>query len=191
MPRSKKILEQIKNEKKQQILQSALELFARKGYHATSVDQIAQKAKISKGLIYNYFKSKKDILLTLVNSLFEQMDLALPQVKPSKLTEEDIERYILTSMQALEQNPQNIKLYFMLYMQPDIEELVKPLVENYIDKIVNFLSPYYKSRGIHEPRSHILSLIASLDGLSLHYILLQYPEYKEIIKTIIQKFVYI
>lgn len=191
MPRSKEKTEEIKQQKRGQILQAALELFAHKGFHATTVDEIARRSDVSKGLIYNYFKDKKDLLLTIVHQLFEQLDQAFPQVDPDELSPKDLEEYILVSMQAIEMEPQILKMYFMLYMQPDIAQIVKPMVQSYLDKIVDFLTPYYRSRGVDAPRPLILGLIASLDGLSLHYILLQYPEFKDILSTIIQKFVYV
>jgi AcrR family transcriptional regulator len=45
----------IRQEKKDLILRTALIVFAQEGYHASSVNKIADKANISKGLIYNYF----------------------------------------------------------------------------------------------------------------------------------------
>ena len=49
----------IREEKKDLILTTALKIFAEEGYHASSVNKIADKANISKGLIYNYFDSKE------------------------------------------------------------------------------------------------------------------------------------
>ncbi len=46
-----------------QICDAALHLFARKGYHLTSVREIAQAAHLSVGALYTYIKSKEDILL--------------------------------------------------------------------------------------------------------------------------------
>ncbi|GET27932.1 TetR/AcrR family transcriptional regulator [Prolixibacter sp. SD074] len=54
--------EQMRQEKRRKIIDGALELFASEGYHATSVAKIAEKAYISKGLLYNYFESKDDVL---------------------------------------------------------------------------------------------------------------------------------
>ena len=67
-PRSAKQFDEIRKQKKELILESALELFAENGFHATSISQIAKKAGISKGLIYNYFESKNEILnLSLIH----------------------------------------------------------------------------------------------------------------------------
>lgn len=62
MPRTKKQFEKIRNEKIELIKNSALKLFAENGYHSTSISKIAKSAKISKGLIYNYFESKESLL---------------------------------------------------------------------------------------------------------------------------------
>lgn len=48
------------------ILNSAIGLFVRNGYRATTIDQIAAKAGLTKGAIYFYFKTKEAILLTLL-----------------------------------------------------------------------------------------------------------------------------
>ena len=54
-PRTGKQLEQLKSQRKEQILLAALKLFSVKGYQNTSIDAIAKKAKFSKGLLYHYF----------------------------------------------------------------------------------------------------------------------------------------
>lgn len=58
----------------EQICSAALRLFARKGYHQTSVREIAEAAHLSVGALYTYIKSKEDILLLVYHrilSLFE------------------------------------------------------------------------------------------------------------------------
>src|ERR1700730_9822305 len=50
-----------KAERKNKILDYALLCFAEKGYHETKIDDIVVKSGISKGSIYNYFKSKEEI----------------------------------------------------------------------------------------------------------------------------------
>ena len=59
----------IKEEKKDLILRTALKVFAQEGYHASSVNKIANKANISKGLIYNYFESKEDLLRNIITNI--------------------------------------------------------------------------------------------------------------------------
>jgi len=53
------------------IITASTKLFSLNGYDATSVNQIASSAGVTKALIYYYFKSKEDILDSLVSSLLE------------------------------------------------------------------------------------------------------------------------
>jgi len=57
-------------ERPAQITSAALTVFARKGYVRATMDEIANAAGITKGTIYLYFSSKKDLLLAVVR---EQM----------------------------------------------------------------------------------------------------------------------
>ena len=75
-PRSAKQFKEIRKEKKDHIMEVALELFAENGFHATSISQIAKKAGISKGLTYNYFESKKELLDELITCLLYTSDAA-------------------------------------------------------------------------------------------------------------------
>lgn len=60
-------------EAKERILQASVELFSRKGFDATSVTEIARSAEVTKALIYYYFKSKEEIMDSLVRSLLDRI----------------------------------------------------------------------------------------------------------------------
>lgn len=58
---------------RQRILSTAEKLFSQKGYDATSVDEIAQKARVNKALIYYYFKNKEAIKKILFNNIIDDV----------------------------------------------------------------------------------------------------------------------
>ncbi|NOQ86940.1 MAG: TetR family transcriptional regulator [Deltaproteobacteria bacterium] len=58
---------EISGKRKEKILEAALLCFNEKGYHKTSIDDIALNGKISKGGIYYHFKSKDELFLKLFN----------------------------------------------------------------------------------------------------------------------------
>ncbi len=58
-----------KEERYQSIFKSAETLFAKNGYHQTSINQIADMAEVSVGTIYFYFKNKEDLLIKLLNDI--------------------------------------------------------------------------------------------------------------------------
>lgn len=56
---------QIKKEKREKINKAAIAVISREGFHAATTDKIAEEAAVAVGTIYNYFKSKEDILLSI------------------------------------------------------------------------------------------------------------------------------
>ena len=61
--------------KKTHILQAALTRFASQGYHQTTIDDVAQDAGVSKGSIYVYFDSKKELFLSTFSWFFDEFSL--------------------------------------------------------------------------------------------------------------------
>jgi AcrR family transcriptional regulator len=63
--------------RRSQILDAAAEVFAEKGFARATTKEVAERADISEGTIYNYFDSKDDLLIGIVARLAESQDLAL------------------------------------------------------------------------------------------------------------------
>lgn len=59
-------------ETRERILNASIHLFSKKGFDATRVDDIAKAANVNKALIYYYFKSKEDIMDTIINSFLDR-----------------------------------------------------------------------------------------------------------------------
>lgn len=60
------------SERRRQLLEAALEVFAKKDYDDVSVDEVAELAGVSHGLIFQYFGTKKDLYVAAVEPLIEQ-----------------------------------------------------------------------------------------------------------------------
>jgi TetR/AcrR family fatty acid metabolism transcriptional regulator len=72
----------IKEARKDNIIESALQVFAEKGYADATMTDIAKKAGVSTPVLYGYFKTKEDLLFTIPEKLSEEpvrmLDFALP-----------------------------------------------------------------------------------------------------------------
>ena len=55
----------------QRIITVAVELFKTRGYHQTTIDEIAEKAEISRGTLFNYFPSKEALLLPWAHEILD------------------------------------------------------------------------------------------------------------------------
>jgi len=65
-PRNVAQNQQIRDERREQLLNAALQVFARRGLAATQISDIAKTAGLSHGLVYHYFSSKDEIFTELV-----------------------------------------------------------------------------------------------------------------------------
>jgi len=61
-----------RNNKDELIRQAAIRVFAREGFHRARMETIAHEAGVAVGTIYNYFESKKDVLLAVFEAEFEE-----------------------------------------------------------------------------------------------------------------------
>jgi len=66
MPRTKEAFQQIRDERRQHILNEAAEVFANKGLANTKISDLAEAAGVSQGLLYRYFTSKDDVFVALL-----------------------------------------------------------------------------------------------------------------------------
>lgn len=76
---------------KESIIRSAQELFRKYGYHKTSVNEIAKKAKIAKVTIYKYFDSKEVLLHTI---LMDYLRISVNEIIENTNEETDKEAYL-------------------------------------------------------------------------------------------------
>ena len=70
-------------EKRRVILDAAVRVFARKGYHGSRVGDIAEEAGIAHGLLYHYFASKEEVLATVFRENWGRLLEAFHQVEAS------------------------------------------------------------------------------------------------------------
>src|ERR1700684_4694821 len=64
-------------QRRQQLVAVALELFAQRGYRSTTMDDIAEAAGVTKPLVYQHFSSKRALYLELVDSIAQALLLAV------------------------------------------------------------------------------------------------------------------
>jgi len=167
MPRSQEQYEEIRKQKKQLILDTALELFAENGFHSTSMSQVAKKAGVSKGLAYNYFESKQDILdeiiKTGIDSVYSHFDLN----HDGRLTKEEFEYFIRKSFQIINENRKFWRLYSAIIMQADLAE---SMMEKYGDRsqsIMLMLNQFVASMGSKDPEGDLMIIGSLIKGASI------------------------
>lgn len=79
----------LESKRRSQIISAARQVFSRKGFDAATVEEIAEIAGVSKGLIYNYFRSKGDILLATAETLMSRLEEHMEHMATTSATASD------------------------------------------------------------------------------------------------------
>ncbi len=89
-------------ERRAQILEAALQLFARKGFHAATMDDLVRASGLSKGSLYWHFESKEQVFLALFDVFSDSLFAEWEQLRDQGLdTLEALERVTLDSLERI------------------------------------------------------------------------------------------
>lgn len=134
-PRTPKQFEEIRQEKRSHIMNVALEHFAKEGYHNTTISHIARHAGISKGLMYNYFESKEELLSEIINRSMDEISLYFDPDKDGYLTEEEFVLFIRKLFHILREKLSFWRLFYQFLIQKDVREQFLQKNNGYINNV--------------------------------------------------------
>ena len=174
-PRTSEQFEAIRQEKTKLILDTALELFAEKGFHQTSISDITRKAGISKGLLYNYFESKDEVLKSIIQTGYDAAYDNLDLSGDHKLASEEIVNFLHITFRSVRENPKFWKLYSALVMQPEILEIVKMEYSQKALEIQKLFYDFIRESGSIAPENDLIAISSLIKGA--HLILITAPDY--------------
>jgi len=169
-PRSAEQFEEIREEKKKLIMQVALELFANDGFHTTTISRIAQKAGISKGLMYNYFVSKEELLSSIFyNMLNRTMEMIDPD-QDEIITHEEAEAFFDRFFDVLVANPQEWRLFYQLTVQKEVFKLImKENMDNKVQNSQQMILNYFAKQNFKDPELIVILFSSLFKGFTLMY----------------------
>ena len=188
-PRSREQFDKLRAKSRQAIMASALELFTHHGYHGTSVSMIAEQAGVSTGLMYNYFKSKQELLEAIIHEGIELIESTLAALDTIDDPNLQIERIVHEAFNMVDEDMHFWTLYFSVLMQPDLPKSAREIFSNFIQRIFSVLEDVFRRLGYPNPKAEARILGAMLDGAILHYWLVEknYP-LEDVKNLIIQKY---
>ncbi len=185
-PRSSRQFEEMREEKKTLIMNAALEHFSNIGFHATTITHIARHAGISKGLLYNYFKSKEDLLAAIINRSLTEIYGTFNPDHDSQLTPEEFELFIRKVFSLFREKRQFWKLLFRIMMQQGVYENLlseekmpisvsgtplREFSENMIMLLADYFARKQGSAGPdYDPTTEMLMFTNTVKGFAMTYL---------------------
>lgn len=168
MPRTKEQFEEIRESRKKQIMSSALELFAKEGYGHVSISSLAKHAGISKGLMYNYFESKEQLLKEVLNNGVNEIIALFDPNHDGIITPDEVELLIRKTFQMMRENQVYWVRFLRVMIQPNVSEFLKEgdfarLMENYF----GMFEAYFQERGFEDPILEIFHFSVLMEGFGM------------------------
>ncbi|MDD2633898.1 MAG: TetR/AcrR family transcriptional regulator [Bacteroidales bacterium] len=169
-PRTAKQFENIRADKRKQIIDAALVLFANKGYHATSISMIAKRAGISKGLMYNYFESKEALLYVITDEITTNiMDMMNPD-HDDEITSLEMRDFFTLLFESLKEQAEQWKLFYQISMQKDVLDYLAQ--QNQSEKAIKSKQLIYKyfAERFENPEVEMVLFFSLFKGFSMQYV---------------------
>jgi AcrR family transcriptional regulator len=130
----------VRAKRRQQVFNSAKEVFSRKGFHKTSISDIVQKAGIARATFYLYFKNKRHLFHCLLEFLLQELDrrvetIVLEEGYPPPL--EQLRTNLTRVLTFSIEEPQLTQILFRsaLGMDREFERDLERFYERVVDRI--------------------------------------------------------
>ncbi|MGB8412850.1 MAG: TetR/AcrR family transcriptional regulator [Candidatus Binatus sp.] len=160
-----------------EILKAAMGLFANRGFHETSMSEVAREARVSKALIFWHFKTKEELFVAVLNRLLEPyfIDFAEEAAMDERA---QIEKLVESYLSFVRDNASSVR-FFLAQMLHDqrlsegLNDQVLKLYSGYRAMLVELIARA-QQKGIctrrPAPESAAAFLLSALNGLLIEYL---------------------
>ena len=159
------------NNKKDLIMSSALKVMTEKGYYGSTMDDIVAESKMSKGAIYHYYKSKKEVYLGVIESLENKYTGIFAEVNKEDNSAKTLKKLFTTVSSQLKKDPTFFKSFSTFWSISRHDEDFRNAIQNMYNRFQKFVELII-IEGIDnkefkkvDPKISALSLILNLEGI--------------------------
>ena len=151
------------------ILSAALEVFSTYGFRGSTVDQIAQRADMSKPNLLYYFRRKEDIYVAVLEKILADWLVPLKRLDPKGEPLDEIARYIRAKMELSRSNPKASRLFAneILHGAPAIAGFLKGPLKSLVEEKAKVIARWMAEGRLKpmDPRH----LIFAIWAVTQHY----------------------
>ncbi|HLA24177.1 MAG TPA: TetR/AcrR family transcriptional regulator [bacterium] len=162
-----------------QILEAAVRVFARRGFDRATVKDIARSAKLSEGSIYNYFRSKEELLVHIPHHLVRPALVPLLETTAAPATIAEVERQLLLVAEGIvgriKENAWFLKVFVSALprLSPSARERYMSLLPLYAaEKLEDFLREGIR-RGLFRDDLDPMIAARAFPGMLIIFLMMQ------------------
>lgn len=168
----------VSEERREQIVDAAAKVFARRGFKDSRMDDIVKESGLSKGLLYWYFKNKDAVIEAVVRTMFESSIRRVKELPGMPGTaEERLRRFATESLAeiptAMKFVPITVEFYGMAFRSKAFQRVFNEYGEAYSNAVSEVIQQGITAKEFQEvdPRSAALFTGAALEGTLLLWVL--------------------
>ncbi|MFQ5960035.1 MAG: TetR/AcrR family transcriptional regulator [Candidatus Methylomirabilales bacterium] len=169
-----------KDRKRREILQAAMRVFARDGYHRAKMEAVAEEAGIGKGTVYEYFKSKTELFLVLHDHMLGELkDFYTKELAGIQQPAAMLERFIAVAFQTFRLWEPFFLVFFDFWaeggrgeQQALLQTRLREAYEVARADVAAIIAAGVRDGSFHcdNPPLVAASILATLDGLVLQWL---------------------
>lgn len=154
------------DERRQQLLQLGVELFSRRPYEDVSIDEIAETAGISRGLLYHYFPGKRDFYVEVVRTAVDELLLLIEPDRGAELDLDHLDRSLRAYLHHVARRRQGYLAVLQggISGDPEVQELIDRLRGRVVELILEGLEVDEPSPALG---AALRAWVGYLEGLAL------------------------
>jgi TetR/AcrR family fatty acid metabolism transcriptional regulator len=170
-------------DRRRQILEAAVKVFARSGFHTSRVGDIAEEAGIAYGLVYHYFKSKEELLETIFRDTWTQMLARVREVEASGVpASEQVRQVTALLLRTWRRDPDLVRVLVREvtrspHVQQEVEEITEAMKA--LEGIIRRGQQSGEFRSELDPRLGAVVFYGALDEILTGWVLGQLPDDEE------------
>jgi AcrR family transcriptional regulator len=173
---------------KEAIIKAALKLFARNSYASTPVSLIAKTARVSQGLMYNYFRSKEDLLKEIIALGFQDIKTSMKAYGESDDPRKNISNHVRKTIEIVEQNKAMWKLLHTIRLQEKVVIAMQKQFRQIVESVALTFRKTFKKLGYPNPEMEAVLFLAQIDGLVMLYLQDAEIPLNQLGETLIQRY---
>jgi AcrR family transcriptional regulator len=176
-PRNAVLSEQMRADASARILRAAASVFSQKGFWSSTTEDVARAAGVSKGLVFNYYKTKDDLLEAILREHLSASLRVWTDEPPEGTPEEQLREIFDRTMQHALEHTDAYRLYFSLLYQPGASPALSRAVTDVkqeVERHYTMLAKIFRTAGAKNARARAMLFQASVNG-TFSFLLLQ-PE---------------
>ena len=156
------------------LLTTALKVFTSRGYHSSSMAELAREAGVSKGLAYHYFESKEALLIALAEQRLKEWSVLIEKLESIDKPDERLSFLIHFTLRELRERTDELRFYNSLYLNEEGARAIKKAMKKsklQFDRLFRAEQKLFEDLGFKNAALEAILFRSTLQGISFEYML--------------------